>query len=131
MAKARTADADHEGWEEVDPKAREHMERDKATVLGGFWPKIGALFAQVPFAEELLTAYYCAFDRTTPFHVRAGLLAALAYFVLPFDFMPDLLPIIGLSDDAAVLAAAIKLVFSHIEPEHRTAAREAMERLGG
>ena len=38
--------------------------------------------------EDLLAAYYCAFDRETPLQVRAVLLGALAYFVLPFDGMP-------------------------------------------
>ena len=100
--------------------------RDEATVRRGFWRKLGRLAAQIPFAEDLLTAYYCAFDRSTPTHVRATLLAALAYFVLPFDGMPDVLPILGFTDDAAVLATAIKLVWDHIQPEHRDAAREKL-----
>ena len=44
---------------------------------------------QLPFAEDLLAAWYCAFDRETPTEVRAALIGALAYFVLPFDAMPD------------------------------------------
>jgi uncharacterized membrane protein YkvA (DUF1232 family) len=85
------------------------------------------VLAQVPFAEDLLTAYYCAFDRATPLPVKASLIGALAYFVLPFDAVPDLLPVLGFTDDAAVLAAAIKLVTSHIRPEHREAAKEKLE----
>ena len=62
----------------------------------------------------------------------AVLLAALAYFVLPFDFIPDMLPMLGFTDDAAVLAAAIKMVAAHITSEHREAARRARQvvRLG-
>ena len=44
-------------------------------------------------------------------------------FHLPLDMLPDVLPIIGLTDDAAVLAGAIKLVWDNIRPEHRDAAR--------
>ena len=55
--------------------------------------------------------------------MRAVLLGALAYFVMPFDALPDLLPMLGFADDAAVLAAAIKLVSDAILPEHRDAAR--------
>ena len=95
----------------------------------GFWKKLQQFAAKLPFAEDLLTAYYCAFDRNTPNHVRAALLGALAYFVLPFDVMPDLLPIVGFTDDAAVLAGAIRLVWVHIQPAHREAAREALARL--
>ncbi len=84
--------------------------------------------AGLPFAEDLLTAYYCAFDRDTPLKVKAALLAALAYFVLPIDFMPDVMPLLGFTDDAAVLATAIRMVAAHLRPEHRAAARRAIER---
>ena len=76
------------------------------------------------FAEELLAAYYCAFDRQTPRHVR-GMLGAMAYFILPFDFVPDMLPVLGFTDDAAVLATTNRMVATHIRPEHRDAARAA------
>lgn len=107
----------------------ERLARDEETVRRGFWRKVGRLAASIPFAEDLLTAYYCAFDRATPLHVRTALIGALAYFVLPFDVLPDLLPALGLTDDATVLAAAIRLVISHITPDHRAAARDALDRL--
>jgi uncharacterized membrane protein YkvA (DUF1232 family) len=112
-----------------DERTREKLKRDEASVREGFWKKLQQFAAKLPIAEDLLTAYYCAFDRNTPNHVRAALVGALAYFVLPFDVMPDLLPIIGFSDDAAVLAGAIRLVWVHIQPAHRDAAREALARI--
>jgi uncharacterized membrane protein YkvA (DUF1232 family) len=96
-----------------------------------FWRKLGAGVARIPFAEDLLAAYYCAFDRDTPLHVKGALVAAIAYFVLPTDAMPDFLPVIGFTDDAAVLAAALKLVADHISPLHRAAARDALNKLAG
>lgn len=119
----------HDGG--FDRGAARKAARDEATVLRGFWSKVTAVFADIPFVEELLTAYYCAFDRETPLHVRGALLGALAYFVLPFDFIPDVMPLIGFSDDAAVLAGAIKLVVNNIQPEHRHAAHEMLARLRG
>jgi uncharacterized membrane protein YkvA (DUF1232 family) len=107
----------------------ERVKRDEAHVLANFWRKLGRFAAQIPFAEDLLTVYYCALDRGTPTYVRIALFAALAYFVDPFDVIPDVLPIIGLSDDAAVLAGAIKLTWDNIKPEHRDAAREALARM--
>ena len=71
----------------------------------------------------MLAAYYCAFDRDTPLPVKATLVAAIAYFVLPVDAIPDALLVLGFTDDAVVLATAIKLVTSHILPVHRDAAR--------
>ena len=113
-----------------DQHSREKLRRDEASVRSGFWTKLQKFAAKLPIAEDLLTAYYCAFDRNTPNHVRAALLGALAYFVLPIDVMPDLLPIIGFTDDAAVLAGAIRLVWVHIQPAHREAARDALAQLG-
>ena len=94
-----------------------------------FWHKAGRVAAKLPFAEDLLAAYYCAFDQATPMHVKAALLGALAYFVLPFDFVPDILPFLGFTDDAAVLLTAVRMVAGHMRPEHRDAARVALERM--
>src|SRR4029079_11705525 len=107
----------------------ERLKRDAATVSREFWRKLGVFAAQIPFAEELLTAYYCAFDRNTPAHVRVALIGALLYFISPFDLIPDVLPIVGMTDDAAVLAGAIKLVWDQIKPAHRDAARDALQRM--
>jgi uncharacterized membrane protein YkvA (DUF1232 family) len=103
--------------------------RDEETVRQKFWPKLKRFAARLPFAEDLLAAWYCAFDRETPFQVRAALIGALAYFVLPFDAVPDWLPLIGFADDAAVLATALRLVASHMRPAHREAARAALDRM--
>ncbi len=100
-----------------------------STLRRDFWRKLRTVLAHIPFAEDLLAAYYCAFDRNTPVQVKVTLVAAIAYFVLPFDAIPDFLPVVGFTDDAAVLATAIKLVASHMRPEHREAAREKLQEL--
>src|SRR5882757_2216811 len=99
---------------------------NEARVRHDFWAKIGRVASRLPFAEDFLAAYYCAFDRATPLQVKAALLGALAYFVLPFDVIPDVLPILGYTDDAAVLVTALRLVSGHITPLHREAARRAL-----
>jgi uncharacterized membrane protein YkvA (DUF1232 family) len=77
----------------------------------------------------VLTAHYCAFDRHTPLYVKVVLAGAIVYFVVPEDFIPASLPLIAFADEAAVLAAAFKVVSSHIKPEHREAARRMVARL--
>jgi uncharacterized membrane protein YkvA (DUF1232 family) len=104
------------------------LAQQRERVRRGFCSKVKRVAAQIPFAEDLLTAYYCAFDRETPREVQAALIGALAYFVLPFDVIPDFLPVLGYTDDAAVLAVAIRLVAKHIRPQHREAARRALAR---
>ena len=95
----------------------------------GFWRKLLRHADKVPFAEDAIALYYCALDKQTPMMVRATLLAALAYFIMPADALPDILPLIGFSDDASVLAAAFMAVRSHVTERHRAAASGAMERL--
>lgn len=99
---------------------------DAARVREEFWQKMKAVAAKIPFAEDAIAAYYCALDRETPLRVRGTLLAALAYFVVPLDVLPDVLPALGFTDDAAVLMMALQLISSHIKPEHREAARAAL-----
>ena len=94
-----------------------------------FWRKARRVAARLPFAEDLLAAYYCAFDRATPVQVKAALVAALAYFVLPLDAVPDMLPVIGFTDDATVLLTALRMVAGRVRPEHRAAARVALARM--
>ncbi len=112
----------HGGVDERGARNEERVRRD-------FWRKAARVAAKLPFAEDLLAAYYCAFDQTTPFQVRAALVGALAYFVLPFDFVPDVLPLLGFTDDAAILLTALRMVAGHLRPEHRDAARVALERI--
>jgi uncharacterized membrane protein YkvA (DUF1232 family) len=119
--------AGSEAWSGKARRGAPNFAEDERVVRTGFWVKVKRRAAALPFAEDLLSAYYCAFDRETPLQVRAVLLGALAYFVLPFDGVPDVLPLLGFTDDAAVLAAAMKLVIDNIRPEHRAAARRKLE----
>ena len=111
------------GFEPAD-----RLAQDRESVRRRFWRKLKRVAVKLPFAEDLLAAYYCAFDKETPRHVQVALLGALAYFILPFDFVPDMLPVLGFTDDAAVLATALRLVASHITDDHREAARAALKR---
>jgi len=104
----------------------EHGADPDAGLRRDFWRKTRSVAARLPFADELLAAYYCAFDRNTPLPVKVTLLGAIAYFILPVDAVPDMLPVLGFTDDAAVLATTLKLVAGSIRPEHRDAAREKL-----
>src|ERR1700745_2913476 len=112
----------------VEFEPADRLAQDRDSLRRRFWIKLKQVVARLPFAEDLLAAYYCAFDKETPRHVQAALAGALAYFVLPFDFIPDMMPVLGFTDDAAVLATAVKLVASHMRPEHRDAAKQAIAR---
>lgn len=97
-------------------------------VRKSFWKKLARVAGRIPFAEDAVAAYFCALDTDTPLRVRATLLGALLYFIMPVDAVPDIIAGLGFTDDASVLAGALALVASHIGPRHREAARRALER---
>lgn len=115
--------------------SREEMEairkslRDEAKFGADFMARLKRVAKRIPFAEDLLAAWFCARDPATPRRVRMTLLAALGYFVLPVDALPDIMPLLGFTDDAAVIAAAIAAVAGSIRPEHRERAKQALAEL--
>ncbi|RDI62367.1 uncharacterized membrane protein YkvA (DUF1232 family) [Microvirga subterranea] len=101
--------------------------RDEEGLTRKFWGKLRRVGGKIPFAEDLVAAFYCATDPSTPNRVRLVLLGAVAYFLLPTDAVADFLPLIGFADDAAVLAAAITQVAGSITDEHRARAKDALK----
>jgi uncharacterized membrane protein YkvA (DUF1232 family) len=97
----------------------------------GLWPKLKRVVGRIPFAADVLSVWYCARDPDTPATAKAMIAAALAYFVLPVDAIPDILPVLGYTDDAAVIAAVLAIVGRNLKPRHRDAAKAALDRLAG
>jgi uncharacterized membrane protein YkvA (DUF1232 family) len=115
----------------LEPGSESDFKKRSERVKQGFWKAARRAGRMVPFMDEVVAAYYCALDQKTPTRVRMTLMAALAYFVLPFDIIPDMLVGIGFTDDVAVLMAALTAVRTHITPAHRLAARQALEEAEG
>jgi uncharacterized membrane protein YkvA (DUF1232 family) len=109
-----------------EPDRQEEAERQ---VRSKFWPKMKRVASKVPFARDAAAAYYCAMDRETPFRAKGILFAALGYFILPIDVVPDIFAVVGFTDDIAVLTAALAMIRAHIKMEHYDAADAAIERL--
>lgn len=104
---------------------------DEVKVERRFWPKLRRSVARIPFADHLLSVWYAARDPETPAGAKGMMLAALAYFIMPVDAIPDVLAGIGFTDDAAVITAVVATLSAHIRSRHRAAAREALTRLAG
>ncbi|WP_184715596.1 YkvA family protein [Caulobacter sp.] len=98
-------------------------------VREGFLPKIRKVAAKVPFASDALSVWWAARDPETPTAAKGMIFAALAYFVLPTDAIPDILPAIGFTDDAAVFAALVAILGKTIKPRHKEAAEAFLHRL--
>lgn len=118
-----TIDLVRQGDEYVDSRLLDEQER---YVAGAFWPKLKRHLARIPFARDLVAAYYAATDPETPVTVRAMLLGALTYFIMPADMIPDFFVGVGFTDDAAVLFMTLQMVMSHIKPKHRERAALAL-----
>ncbi|WP_112662409.1 YkvA family protein [Microvirga flavescens] len=111
-------------------EAMRRAARDEDGLKRRFRDKLRKVGSRIPFAEDLLAAYFCAVDPQTPRRVKVILLGAVAYFVFPTDAISDFLPLIGFADDAAVLATAIAHVAGSITDTHRKQARDTLQSEG-
>lgn len=114
---------------EILKGAEEKAETNETKVRKGIWRTVAKASTKIPFLEEVVASYYCALDPETPSRVRAVLLAALAYFVLPFDSIPDFIIGFGFTDDMAVLAAVIASIRGNIKPNHTELAQSKLATL--
>lgn len=110
------------------PGDEKTQEKQAKNVQARFWPTLKRAIRYVPFSRDVVAAYYCAMDPKTPLRVRGVLLAALGYFVLPIDIVPDMFVMVGFTDDVAVLAAAFRMVQAYINDSHYDAADRALQR---
>jgi uncharacterized membrane protein YkvA (DUF1232 family) len=96
----------------------------------GFWHKVEtrARSAGVTVLETGLKMYYAARDDKTPSWAKATLYSALGYFICPIDAIPDMLPVVGFSDDLGVLIAAAATTAAHITEEHGVKAKALVKR---
>lgn len=113
-----STETETETGRDVEPYDAKKLQRDEAKVRRSFWSKLRRVIGRIPFANDLLATYFAALDPNTPTYVRAALMAALAYFVVPIDVVPDFILAFGFSDDAAVLAATISAMRPHIKTKH-------------
>eukprot|EP00873_Tetraselmis_striata_P024893 jgi/Tetstr1/445157/TSEL_032955.t1 len=110
----------------IDPEYLGPEEERERKVRARIFDVARKAAGQIPFMEDVIAAYYCALDPATPSRVRGAILAALAYFVMPLDMIPDVLLGVGFTDDASLLMGVLALVRAHVRDEHLDAAREAL-----
>lgn len=102
------------------------LPQQEETVRNRFWSKVRKTLGRVPFLDQAVAAYYAAFDPATPRHAKVVLLAALAYFIVPVDLIPDVLAGVGFTDDAAVLLMVVQSLAPHIKDHHVAEARRVL-----
>ncbi|MFF2480656.1 YkvA family protein [Paenibacillus sp. NPDC058071] len=93
--------------------------KNEAAVKKGFWSKMKRAAGKIPFAKEAVSMYYCAIDAKTPVYAKGIAFAALAYFISPIDVIPDAIVVLGFTDDASVVAAALAAIGRHVTEDHK------------
>lgn len=94
-----------------------------------FWKKMkrfaGKAGSKVIYLALLL--YYMLVDKEVDLKSKITIVAGLGYFILPFDFIPDFLPVIGFTDDLSVLMFTFSIVKEKLNDTYRLKARSTME----
>jgi uncharacterized membrane protein YkvA (DUF1232 family) len=78
--------------------------REDLRALAGFIPDCAVLFSRL------------ARDRRVPRRSKALLLVLVGYLALPFDVIPDFIPVVGYVDDAVAVAFVLRLLLRRVEP---------------
>lgn len=78
-----------------------------------------------------LILYYALQDNDTPAWAKGVILATLGYFIMPIDLIPDIKPVVGYTDDLAVIMKAFVVVAVHIKDDHITRAHDLWNRWAG
>ena len=99
----------------------------------GFWNKIVGVVksAGLELIYKALQLYYATQSPNCPAGVKAAIYAALGYFILPIDIVPDFIPGMGFADDLAALTAALVMAQAYVDLGVRTKARNTVRRLFG
>lgn len=84
---------------ENEEKIKKIMKNDK---LAEFFEYVVVYFKML---KDTFTGRY----KNVPFGTIAAIVGTLAYVLSPIDLIPDVIPIVGYLDDAAVLAMCVKL----------------------
>lgn len=90
--------------EKVVQKSEEIKKRFRSGGPLGRFVEDGRLLA------SMVRDYWSRAYRQVPYATIGAGVVALLYVLNPFDFMPDVLPLIGQVDDAAVVAACLVLI---------------------
>ena len=78
--------------------------------------------------QNALTLYY-TLNSDVPKWVKVIIAMALAYLVAPIDSIPDLIPVLGFSDDLGLLITVLSKIAIHIKNESRQQARQDVDRI--
>ncbi len=98
-----------------------------------FWDKITSVIkkAGAGIIYKALQLFYATQNPACPVAIKATIFAALGYFILPLDLVPDFIPGAGFADDLAAIGAALAMAHLYIDDNVIQLARSKMIELFG
>ena len=102
------------------PETEEEYEEKEEYVRENFEEKMESLRGGIRLAKHVLALFRYMTDAAIPWYKKSVVVAALAYFIMPFDAIPDMLPLIGYLDDFGVIAATLAFLGREIKPYYYT-----------
>ena len=82
--------------------------------------------AGAKFVYASLILYYTLQSPNVSKRDKALIIGALGYMISPLDVLPDAYPIVGLSDDMAVLLFVLHKVWNNVDPDIQQKAKERL-----
>ena len=85
----------------------------------GFWSKLSKCATKMgsKLVYYVLLLYYVMKAPGTPLDVKASIVGALAYVIVPIDLIPDAIPVAGFTDDLGAVTYAVGMVADYITPD--------------
>jgi len=96
-----------------EEKMEDYKEKEKY-VDENLWNKLEKSGRKVSFAKDILALYRYMKDPFVKWYRKAIVVAALVYFIVPIDTIPDLTPLFGYLDDLGVITALLKYLGSEL-----------------
>ena len=92
----------------------EEVQKNIDYVDENLWGKLEKSGKRVSFAKDILALYRYMKDPFVKWYRKAIVVAALIYFIVPIDTIPDITPLFGYLDDLGVITALLKYLGSEL-----------------
>lgn len=95
-----------------------------------FWQRLSVLARKLGTRTvySALLLFYAYRRKDTPYWAKNIVIGALGYLLSPIDFLPDLTPIIGYTDDIGVLSFGLVTIAAYVNADVKTNARNQLKK---
>jgi len=101
---------------EFDFTSEKDYLKNKKFVESNLWHKVEKFGKKVSFLKDVVALFNYMKDKRVGWQRKTIVVAALLYFILPIDAIPDLAPFIGYLDDMGVITSVLKYLGKELIP---------------